>query len=164
MERMLVAIFDCEHNAHRASRVLEELDELGTIALNAGAIVTRDVHGKTSMVVTHGPGAQATLGGIAIGGLFGIAGGFGGSVIGAALGFVIGGIVDVRRARFDNRFVTGVLRTLERGRAAVVAQIDEDLTEAVDARLDALGGTVTRRELTDAEEADYLSRHAGEQS
>jgi len=65
--------------------------------------------------------------------------------------------VDIRRARVDSYFLTGVFNTLERGKAALVADIDEDFTDPIDARMHALGGVVVRRERIEVEDREYVS-------
>jgi uncharacterized membrane protein len=157
MERMLIATFDGEDNAHEASRALEELDRLGEIALNASAVVKRNAHNGTTVVETRVADALATMGGMIAGGLLGLFGGALGFVVGAAVGFVIGAGVDIWRARVDNYFLTGVLNTLERGKAALVADIDEDFTDPIDARMRALGGVVVRRDRIKVEDREYVS-------
>jgi uncharacterized membrane protein len=158
MERLLVATFDSEDKAYEASKALEDLDRLGEIALNASAVVKRNLHNGTSVVETRVADVLATMGGMIAGGLLGLFGGPVGVVVGATVGFIIGGVVDVQRARVDNYFVTGVLSTLARGQAAVVADIDEDFTDPVDARMHALGGVVARRERTTVEDRAYVSQ------
>jgi uncharacterized membrane protein len=163
MERMLIATFDSEDQAREASRALEDLHWLGEIALNASAVVTRSFHNGTTVVETRVANVLATLGGMIAGGLLGLFGGPIGVVVGATAGFAIGAAVDIRRARVDNYFLAGVLSTLQRGKAALVADIDEDFTDPVDARMHALGGVVVRRDRITVEDREYASERKASQ-
>jgi FtsH-binding integral membrane protein len=53
MERMLVVVFDNEEKALDASRALEILNEESVIALDAEAVVTKDLSGATTIVTSH---------------------------------------------------------------------------------------------------------------
>jgi len=160
MERMLVATFDNETNAYHASRALEDLHQLGAIAVNASAVITRNAHGETSILPTHHATPQAALGGAVIGMLAGVFWGFTGAMIGWGLGLAIGALADFDRARGNRHFAAYTLSTLPRGSAAVVAQIDEDSVTPLDRRLAELGGTVVRRDLTSTDDADYVRQRA----
>jgi len=157
---MLVATFDSEANAYHASRALEELHQLGAIAVNASAVITRNQHGETSILPAHHATPQAALGGAVIGMLIGVFWGFAGAMIGWAVGLGIGALADFDRARGNRHFAAYTLSTLPRGKAAVVAQIDEDSVTPLDTRLAELGGAVTRRDLTSVEDADYVRQRS----
>ena len=68
---------------------------------------------------------------------------------GAAAGFLSGSAVDLNNARISGDFVDDVVKVLQPNRVAVVAEIEEDWTTPVDTRMEAIGGTVFRRALTD---------------
>ena len=162
MERMLVAIFNSEDNAHLAAQALEELDEQSVIDLYADAIVTKDRDGAAKVVKTHRADPQGRMGGTAVGSLLGILGGHIGLALGAAAGFVIGAVTDFAKARVDRDFVTEVVKALTPGKTAVVAEIDEESTAPVNARMKALGGHVLRRELSKVVDTDYERKIAAE--
>src|SRR5262249_42034588 len=144
MERILVVTFDSEDHAREASEALEQLSEEDVIAGTAAAIATRDANGLTTVVTTHYDDPQATMGGTAVGSLVGLFGGPIGLVIGAAAGSALGVAMDLKRARTGRHFTTDVADALERGQTALVAAIDEESPDAVDARLQALGGRPPR--------------------
>jgi len=149
MQRMVVVIFDSDDQAYEASRALKELADDNFIAVNADGVVTKDPDGTTRVVETHGLAPEGTMGGSAVGGLIGLIGGPAGLAIGATAGFILGAGTDVARARVGRDFVRDVQNELEPGKSALVAQIDEESTEFVDARMDALRGVVFRRALSD---------------
>lgn len=155
MERILVVTFDSEDHAREASRALEELSEQDVIALSAAAIVTRNDSGQSTVFTTHYDDPQATMGGTAVGSLVGVLGGPLGLVIGAVTGSALGAAMDLKRARTGRIFTTDVADALERGQAALVAAIDEESPDAVDARLQALGGRVARHELSELADREY---------
>lgn len=155
MERILVVTFDSEDHAREASQALEQLSEEDVIAVNAAAIATRDANGLTTVVTTHYDDPQATMGGTAVGSLVGLFGGPIGLVIGAAAGSALGVAMDLKRARAGRHFTTDVADALERGQTALVAAIDEESPDAVDARLQALGGRVARHELSELADREY---------
>jgi len=158
MERILVVSFDNERDAYLASDALDALGEEDVIAFIAGGVVARNADGATTIVRTHDDDPEATMGGTAIGLLLGLAGGPVGLAAGAATGFAIGAAADLKRARITDHFVTEVVDALERGHAALVADIDEESTDAVDARMKELGGRVARHDPTELADRDYERR------
>jgi hypothetical protein len=63
-----------------------------------------------------------------------------------------GGAVDVNNAGIGYDFIDDVSKVLLPDRVAVIAEIDEDWTTPVDTRMEALGGTVFRRALSEVKE------------
>jgi uncharacterized membrane protein len=155
MQRMVVVIFDTDDQAYNASRALKELADDNFIAVNADGVVTKNPDGTTQVVETHGLAPEGTMGGSVVGGLIGLIGGPAGLAIGATAGFLLGAGTDVSRARVGRDFVRDVQNELEPGKSALVAQIDEESTEFVDARMDALGGVVFRRALSDVTDNEF---------
>src|SRR5262245_1593156 len=150
MERMLVVTFDSEATARKAADALERLADNSAIALNNASIVTKSSDGATTVTSAHDAAPAAAMGGTAVGGLIGLVGYNGiGLLIGGAAGFVIGVIADWARARVSRDFVADVADLLEPAKTALVAQIDEEETDSVDARMKALGGLTFRRPFSD---------------
>jgi uncharacterized membrane protein len=154
MERMVVVIFSDENTAFEAARALDELDEAAEIALDTDAVVTKDRDGAVTVVHAHVADPKRTMGGGAIGAMIGLLGGPVGLAIGATGGFVLGAIADKARGRVDRDFVRDVSNALGRGKTALVAEIDEDVPDAVDERMKALGATVLRRDLQDVTDVE----------
>jgi len=155
MERMLVAVFDSEAKAYEGARALQRLEDDGVISVYASRVVVKDNDGVTRVRSTEEAFPQATLGGTAAGSLIGLLGGPVGAALGAATGLALGATTDLTHARVGRDFVADVTNALAPGKAAVVAEIDEEVTAPADERLEALGGSVFRHELLDVENAEY---------
>jgi uncharacterized membrane protein len=78
-----------------------------------------------------------------------------GLAMGVAAGFLIGATTDVARGQVARDFVDAVSQALEPGKTAVVAEIYEESTRHVDERMQALGGLVFRRDLSDVRDGAY---------
>jgi hypothetical protein len=72
-----------------------------------------------------------------------------GFAIGLATGVVGGAAVDLNNARIGEDFIDDVDKVLTPNKVAVVAEIDEDWTTPVDTRMEAIGGTIFRRALSE---------------
>lgn len=155
MERLVVAVFDTEEKAHEASEALGELDLDGVIAVYATALVTKDRNGETTATKTDYAVADGAMGATAVGTLIGMLGGPAGLAVGAAVGFAAGATADFARSRVGRDFVGDVVKALEPGKTAVVAEIDEESIEPVDIRMKALGGVVFRRAVSDILDREY---------
>jgi uncharacterized membrane protein len=149
MDRMLVVVFDTEDKAYEGKNALHQLEDEGSIIVYAHAVVGKNADGTTTVKQSAGPGPLGTLVGTSLGALIGLLGGPTGLAIGAAVGFVTGGTVDLNKARIGNDFIDDVKHELLPNRFAVVADIQEDWTTPVDTRMEAIGGTVFRRALSE---------------
>jgi len=149
MERMLAVVFDSADKARTAIRALERLQDESAIALHGAAIVTRHADRVSTIVDFDRSLPEGTMGGTAIGTLIGMLGGPVGLALGAATGFIVGATTDFARNRIDRGFADAVANALAPGKTAVVAEIDEESTDTVDASMRDLGGDVHRRALSD---------------
>ena len=149
MDRMLVVVFDAESKAYEAKKALHELDREDVIAVYDQAVVARNADGSATVRQIDDPRPIGTLAGTTLGALIGLLGGPVGAALGAAAGFAVGATVDVDRARICEDFVEDVRQKLTPEKFALVAEIQEDTTTPVDARMEALGGTVFRRALSE---------------
>ena len=161
MERMLVVIFNGESKAYEAADALQDLNETGGVGMKGEWVLTRQSDGTVAVVKTDNTLPEGSMGGAVIGSLIGLFGGPVGLAIGATSGLVVGATADIARARLDQDFVEEVRTSLAPGKAALVAEIEEDEPEAVDQRMGALGGAVLRRDMSDIADADY-ERRAGD--
>ncbi len=75
-----------------------------------------------------------------------------GAAVGATVGFGTGAGVDIYNAGVGEDYVYDVRKTLAPGKVAVVAEIEEDWTTPVDNRMEAIGGVVFRRAISDVQE------------
>jgi uncharacterized membrane protein len=148
MGRMLVVVFDNGSTAYEGKKALSELDIDGSIAVYSHAVVLKNPDGTTTVSESDDRGPLGTLVGTALGGLIGLLTGPTGLAIAAAVGVLGGATVDLDRTRIGEGFVDDVARVLLPNKAAVVAEIEEDSTAAVDTSMAALGGTVLRRALS----------------
>ena len=95
------------------------------------------------------------MGSTAVGSLLGLLGGPVGLAIGAASGLLVGATADYAKKRVTTDFAQQVADKLTPGRAAVVAEVDEEETKAANVALQALGATVLRRDLSDLADREY---------
>ena len=150
MDRMLVVIFDSESKADEAKDALLDLeDNVGSIAVYAYAVVARNADGAARVAQNDEARPVGTLLGGTLGALIGLIGGPVGAGLGAAAGLAAGAAVDVSHTMIGEDFVEEVRQQLSPEKFALIAEIDEDVTTPVDARMEALGGTVYRRALSE---------------
>jgi len=149
MDRMLVVIFENETKVIDGMKALRELDLHDSITVYRHAVVMRNPDGTTIVRQSDDRGLVGLLVGSFLGGLIGLLGGPAGPAIGFTVGSVAGAAVDLNKARVGEDFVVDVAKALLPNRAAIVAEIEEDLTEPVDSRMEALGGTIFRRGITE---------------
>jgi len=155
MEGVIVAVVDNEFTAERAAHALDLLGDAGSIGLTASTIVTKSQDGVVKVVKLRRALPASALGGGAIGALIGAFAGPLGVGMGAGIGFICGTVMDVSHLRIRRDFTAGVVRTLDPGKSALIAQIDEDDTGPVNQQMAALGAAVLRRDLTDVTNAQY---------
>ncbi|HVN32122.1 MAG TPA: DUF1269 domain-containing protein [Thermoanaerobaculaceae bacterium] len=148
MNRMLVVVFDNEGKAYEGRNALLQLNAEGSVFLYASAVVAGTADGS-SAVRQEDAGPLGTLVGTSLGALIGLLGGPAGAGIGALGGMAVGMIADIDQTRVGGDFIDDVRKTLSPGKAAVVAEVDEDWTTPVDTRMEKLGGTVFRRSLSE---------------
>jgi uncharacterized membrane protein len=149
MDRMLVVVFDNEVKAYEGKRALLQLDGDGSISVYAYAVLTKHADGTATVKQGDDGGPIGTLLGTSFGSLIGLLGGPVGLAIGAATGLAAGGAVDLDNARIGDDFIDDVTKVLTPNKVAVVAEIDEDWTTPVDTRMEAAGGTVFRRAVSE---------------
>ncbi len=150
MERMLAVVFDSEKKACQAKAALYELQAEGSITIYEGAVVIKHADGTVAVKNFDDPAPVGTLIGTAVGSLVGLIGGPAGVALGAATGLTAGTLIDVDRfenARVGEDFVADLLGTVTPRKVVVAAEIEEEWTNPVDTRMEALGGTVFRRSM-----------------
>src|SRR5215470_1485145 len=152
MDRMLVVVFPNESKAYEGKGALQQLDSEGSISVYAYAVLTKNADGTTTLKQGDDVGPIGTLLGTSFGSLIGLLGGPAGAAIGAAAGLGAGSAADLDNARIGSDFIDDVAKVLLPNRVALVAEIEEDWTTPVDTRMEAIGGTVFRRALSDVED------------
>jgi uncharacterized membrane protein len=149
MDRMLVIIFDTETKAYEGKNALLVLEGEGNISIYACALVAKNADGSVTVKQGVDSGPLRTLVGTLVGSLIGLLGGPTGFAIGAATGLLAGGTADLSHARIGGDFIDDVTKALLPNRFAVVAEVEEDWATPLDTRMEAIGGTVFRRALSD---------------
>jgi uncharacterized membrane protein len=152
MDRMLVVVFDNEVKAYEGKKALLQLDGEGSISVYAYAVLAKHADGTASVKQGDDSGPIGTLLGTSFGSLIGLLGGPAGVAIGAATGLAAGGAVDLNNARIGEDFIDDVSKQLVPNKVALVAEIEEDWTTPVDTRMEAIGGSVFRRALSDVKD------------
>src|SRR5581483_4035881 len=149
-----VVVFDTEQRAYTGYRALKDLDAEGSIVLYGQAVVAKDADGKVSVREAADQGPLGTAVGLVVGSLVGLVGGPVGVAVGAAAGTMGGATYDLATAVVGDDFLDETARSLGPGKWAVVAEVDEEWATPLDARMQAVGGTVLRRargEVVDAQ-------------
>lgn len=152
MDRMLVVVFDNESKGYEGKKALLQLDGEGSITAYGYAVVAKSSDGTTKVKQGDDTGPLGSLTGTALGSLIGLLGGPAGVAIGATAGLAAGATVDLHNARISDDFVDDVTKVLLPNRVALIAEIEEDWTTPVDTRMEAIGGTVFRRAVSDVED------------
>jgi uncharacterized membrane protein len=149
---MLVVVFDSETKAYEGRKVLHQLEDEGSIVVYAYAVVGRNADGTATVKQSDDQGPVGTLLGTTLGSLIGLLGGPVGFAIGAGVGLLAGGTVDLNNARIGEDFLDDVRQALQPNKFAVAAEIQEDWTTPVDTRMEAIGGKVYRRALSEVKQ------------
>jgi uncharacterized membrane protein len=164
MDRMLVVVFDNESKAYDGKKALLQLDGEGSISVYAYAVLAKHADGTATIKQGDDSGPLGTLLGTSFGSLIGLLGGPVGLAIGATAGLAVGAAADLNNARIGEDFIDDVIKMLVPNRVAVVAEIEEDWTTPVDTRMEAIGGSVFRRALSDVKQTIHEENVAAMQA
>ena len=152
MANVLTINFTEDAAAYEALTTLKELDEQGQVALEGAAVVERDEDGTIAIKDEVGDiGYEGTATGGIVGLIVGILGGPIGVLLGGATGVLIGSLFDLDDLDETDSVLSEMSRTLRVGHPSVVAEVDEQSPEVVDAAIHRLNGTVLRLPLADVE-------------
>jgi uncharacterized membrane protein len=152
MENVLAINFAQDPNAYEALTTLKELDDQGQVALEGAAVVLRNESGGIDIKDEVGDtGYEGTATGGIIGLIVGILGGPFGVLLGGATGVLIGSLFDLDDEDETESVLGEISRSVRVGHDAVLAEVNEQSPEVVDAAMERLGGTVVRRPLDDVE-------------
>jgi uncharacterized membrane protein len=149
MDRMLVVVFDTETKAYEGKRALFQLENEGSIVVYDYAVIAKNANGTSTIRQDDDTAPFGGLIGTSLGSLIGLLGGPVGLAIGATVGMLTGATADLDNARVGEDFVDDVTKVLLPNRFALAAQIQEDWTTPVDTRMEAIGGIVFRRALSE---------------
>jgi uncharacterized membrane protein len=164
MRNFVTVVFDTAGKAYDGQHALWQLDREGAITVHGTAVLHRDSLGRLVVDTDQTAPPFATALGAGIGALLGALAGpagaavgtGGGAAIGAAIGGTAGVIADADRAELENQagFETGFI--LNRGQHAVIVDVSEDWTTAINERMRHLGGVVHRRSRGDVREDAWV--------
>ena len=152
MDRMLVVVFPNESKAYEGKRALQQLDNEGSISVYGYGVLTKNADGSSSLKQGDDVGPIGSLVGTSLGSLIGILGGPVGVVAGAAAGMAVGSSIDLNNIRVGSDFIDDVRKSLVPSRTALIAEVDEEWTTPLDTRMEAIGGNVFRRSLSEVRE------------
>jgi uncharacterized membrane protein len=152
MDRMLVVVFDNENKAYEGKNALQELDGEGSISVYGYAVLAKNADGTATVKQGDDVGPIGTLLGTSIGSLIGVLGGPAGVAVGATAGMAAGSAFDLSNVGVGADFIDDVQKVLSPKKVALIAEIEEDWTTPVDTRMEAIGGTVFRRALSEVTE------------
>jgi len=152
MDRMLVVVFDNENKAYEGKNALQQLDSEGSISVYGYAVLAKNADGTATVKQGDDVGPIGTLLGTSLGSLIGVLGGPAGMAVGAAAGMAAGSTLDLTNVGVGSDFIDDVQRVLSPKKVALIAEIEEDWTTPVDTRMEAIGGTVFRRALSEVKQ------------
>ncbi len=149
MDKMVVVVFDTEAKAYEGVRALSELHREGSLTVSSDAVIAKDPSGAVALRRSASIGPVETVLGGVTGTLIGLLGGPVGAAAGMIAGSLGGSAFDLANLGVGADFVVEVSKRLTPGRAAVVAEIEEQWITPLDDHMDKLGGTVYRRSRRD---------------
>jgi uncharacterized membrane protein len=151
MDRMLVVVFNDENKAFQGKTALTQLQDQGNINVHGYAVVAENADGTATIKQADNSGPLGSLFGMSFGALIGALFGPAGLLLGTAAGLGSGAAVDFSNLGVGQDFLDDVAKTLTPGKVALVAEVDEEWTTPVDSNMEALGGVVLRRALSDVQ-------------
>ena len=151
-DNVIVVGFADDDHAYEAMTKLNELASQGQIGLAEAAVVIRDDDGHIDVKdqVSSDSWAGTASGGL-VGLLVGILAGPLGILLGGATGVAVGSLFDLADAEDSDSALTEVSKTVKVGRTSLLAQVEEQSPEVIDAAMAGLSGTVVRRSVVDVE-------------
>ena len=152
MDRTIVVVFNNEKQAYEGKKALMQLDYEGSISVYAHTVVVKGTDGAVTIKDVNEPGPLGSLLGTTVGGLVALLGGPAAAVVGATSGLAIGSAWDLDSLRVGEDFIEDVSKALKPNTAALLAEVDEEWTTPVDARMEAIGGVVFRRALSEVQQ------------
>lgn len=161
MSKFVVVIFADEAKAYEGVRALKDLDSEGALSLYSSAMVQRSADGNVAIKQKQDDGPIGTAVGGLVGGLVGLLGGPAGAAVGLGAGSAFGALRDLFNLGVSDDFLEAVSRELAPSKTAVVAEVSEEWVTPLDARMEALGGSVIR-EVRDDFVADQIEKRVGD--
>jgi uncharacterized membrane protein len=151
-QSVIAVSFEDDRGAYKALTLLGELDSQHRAAVREAVVVARGEDGqitvKDRVASSSLPG---TAGGGLIGLLLGVIGGPIGMLVGGTYGLFVGSLFDVYDAGETETALGAIAETVKPGHPALLAVVDEQSTDVLDAAMTDLGGTVLRRPVVEVE-------------
>jgi uncharacterized membrane protein len=149
---VLAINFTDDGNAYEALTTLKELDAQGQVELEGAAVVLRAEDGSIAIKDEVGDiGYEGAATGGVVGLIVGILGGPIGVLIGGATGVLVGSLFDLDDVDETESVLGEMSRAVRPGHSAVLAVVDEQSPEVIDAAMLRLNGAVLRLPLIDVE-------------
>ena len=153
MHNYIAVIFDNTGSAYKGLHALWQLDADEDITVHGTTVVHRNDVGEFQVDTKETHPALATAVGVGVGALLGAlagpagaaVGAAGGAGIGATTGGVVGLIADLVRSDNRDQVRDETAFVLKSGQSALIADVSEESTLAIDSRMRELGGIVHRR-------------------
>jgi uncharacterized membrane protein len=151
-QNAIAVSFEQDHTAYKALTSLEELDSQQRVLVRDAVVVVRDEDGQVVVKDrTESTFPAATAGGGLIGLLIGVLGGPLGVVVGGISGLIVGSLFDISDIEDADSALAAISSSVRLGHAGLLAVVDEQSPEVVDAAMSDLDGTVIRRTVADVE-------------
>ena len=152
MENVLAINYTEDADAYTALTKLKELEDQGRLALGSAVVVVRHEDGTLAVKDQVGDvGFDDTLTGGIVGLVIGILGGPIGILVGGSIGVLAGGLFDIEDIDESDSVLSKMSRSIRVGHPSVVAEVDEQNPEIVDAAMQELDGKVLRLRRDDVE-------------
>ena len=149
---VIAVSFEDDDNAYKALTSLKELESQQRVRVAEAVVVVRDQDGQLiekERVDSTMPVGTAS-GGL-IGLLIGVLGGPVGVLIGGTYGLFVGSLFDLSDMEEADSALAQISSSARLGHTALLAVVDEQSPEVVEAAMSDLGGTVVRRSVADVE-------------
>ena len=151
-QSVIAVSFEDDRGAYKALTLLGELDSQHRAGVREAVVVARSDDGqidvKDRIASSSLPG---TAGGGLIGLLLGIIGGPIGMLVGGTYGLFVGSLFDVYEAGEADTALGAIAETVKPDHPALLAVVDEQSTDVLDAAMTDLGGTIVRRPVIEVE-------------
>lgn len=142
---VFVVTFPEESKTYQAFSEIKALGASRQIKLEDLAIVRRGTDGRLELPDIASRGFGSSMAGGLIGSLVGILGGPLGVLLGWGTGALIGSIRDISEARSDLSLMRHVTENMQPGEIALMGEVEEESTTAVDTIVRRLDGEILRR-------------------
>jgi uncharacterized membrane protein len=151
-QSVIAVSFEDDRGAYKALTLLGELDSQHRAAVREAVVVAR---GEDGQIAVKDRIASSSLPGTASGGLIGlllgIIGGPIGMLVGGTYGLFVGSLFDVYDAGEADTALGAIAETVKPDHPALLAVVDEQSTDVLDAAMTDLGGTIARRPVVEVE-------------